>query len=124
MIKSDSFTPFLYYCPYCLQDGCRNDFGLKLKRGISLNRYQCPSCDNIFTTRLLDWPMTIKQYAEWVCVTAVWDFNHKLKWDKIKLRLKEWHVSNTFWTAYYAYKGEPSPLELERKWGEYEGQDI
>lgn len=48
--------------------------------------------------------MDIEQYAVFIYDVKQFDVNHKIKWDKIKQKLRENDLSNQFWQAYYKEK--------------------
>jgi hypothetical protein len=110
-------------CPYCLFSDYISKFTLRKKSGqLSEKSFQCPDCKNIMRhSTLINEIITLENYASWVCNIQEHDIDHRLKWDKIKERLRNIRASSAFWKAYYAKKDELHP-ELA-KWREYEKEE-
>lgn len=70
--------------------------------------------------------MTPVEYAQWLQEYMGYGGFKKVSWEKLKARLKEMGIANTFWTAWYNAKrkkqeesGIPSEAEIARMYEEY-----
>ena len=94
-------------CPYCLYQGKRYMFLVMNKKGDKPQEktFQCPDCKVIMRHYTLNatLDMTITAYAKWVYSVRPFDPG-RLKWEKIKDRLREANLTGQFWDAYFAEK--------------------
>jgi len=94
-------------CPYCLFQDKRYKFLIPKKNSNKPQKktFQCPDCQVVmrFATLMPTLNMNIKAYAKWVYSVRPFDPG-RLKWEKIKARLKESNLTGQFWDAYFAEK--------------------
>ena len=68
--------------------------------------------------------MQITDYARWIFFVRQHDNDGKIKWDKMKKRLRDQYLSAPFWNAYYTIKNEVktgvTEEEMEKAWKEYQ----
>ena len=111
-----------FTCPYCLYTAPLTQFRIKLKKGYSEKRFQCPDCKTIMKRETLTKTMTVKEFAEWILETHAWE---RIHWEKFKQRLKQMGIAKQFWKAYKEYKQqilgetetyEEYPMRKQREW--------
>ena len=116
-----------FTCPFCLYTAPLTEFQIKLKKGYSTKRFQCPDCKTIMRRETLTKPMTIKEFAEWILETHAWE---RIHWEKFKQRLEQYGMARQFWKAYKEYKqqilGETETYEeylmrKQKEWMEEQG---
>jgi RNase P subunit RPR2 len=114
-----------YRCPFCLYEGTIYDFRIKIKNGYSLKSVLCPDCSNKMRMKSLTQELKPADYAKWLYDYIIFGGYSKIKWDKLKYRLKQMGISNTFWTAWKLAKEEVHKLkygDYEKQYEEYEKQ--
>ena len=93
-------------CPYCLFEEKRYKFLISGRNGKPQKRtFGCPDChvEMRYSTLMQTLNMNIKAYAKWVYSVRPFDPG-RLKWEKIKARLREANLTGQFWDAYFVEK--------------------
>lgn len=127
-VEVQQIEPWMTYrCPFCLGEYPSYRFEVHLKSGKKSGKGICPECGQHFLWKTLVSDMTPVQYAEWLYSYMGYGGYQKVSWEKLKLRLKQMGIANTFWEAWKAAKnkayeesGRMSEDEIERQYKEYE----
>lgn len=99
-----------YHCPYCLYKTELRNFVIHNKKGISNKRMMCPDCHNTMRVNTLIRNDTLEEYIKWLQANNEYNYLHgKIKWEKIKERLKTLGIANKFWNTWYRIKAESEP---------------
>jgi transcription elongation factor Elf1 len=107
-----------YRCPFCLWEGDIYAFRIKLKKGYSFKSAECPDCGAKMRMKSLTMDLKPVDYAKWLYEYVKFGGYSKIKWDKLKYRLKQMGIAKTFWEAWKLAKEEAYRL----KYGDYEKQ--
>lgn len=103
-----------FRCNYCLYKGKLTDFHMRLKGGkISEKRFKCPYCGSILNQKTLFKKMSIEEFAEWIFMMSLYDFDKRIQWQTIINRLKEMNISYQFWKHYKEIKKQIKGEEEE-----------
>ena len=105
----------LFVCPYCLHvDGINNYLISSPGGGVSHKQRQCPDCHVLMREKTLHQSDTIVGYVGWLRSVMYYDkLTKRIKWDRIKKRLKERGIANRFWEEFYLQKYEELPAEVK-----------
>lgn len=105
-VKIEAAPPKKYICPFCLYQGYLHEFQIMNKKGPSRKRAKCPDCGQKMRMTTLTQKMTPSDLAKFIFDYTYAFGRYKLSWDKIKPRLKEMGIANTFWEAWKQLKNE------------------
>ena len=92
-----------YTCPFCLCTKPLYAFYIRIKKGYSEKRFECPDCKQIVRRKTLFKVQSVEEFAEWMFDTFQWN---RVSFDKFRQRLKEMGISYQFWNHYKKYKEE------------------
>jgi hypothetical protein len=95
-----------YRCPFCLGEYPSYGFEVILKSNKKSKKAECPECHQMFLWSSLTADMTPVEYAEWLYSYMGYGGYKKVSWEKLKTRLKEMGIANTFWDAWHNIKAK------------------
>ncbi len=103
-----------FVCPYCLHIDNINNYLISTHGSISHLQRQCPDCHVIMRAKTLHVSDTIVGYVSWLRSVMHYDkLTGKIKWDMIKMRLRERGIATKFWEEFYLQKYEELPAEAK-----------
>jgi predicted RNA-binding Zn-ribbon protein involved in translation (DUF1610 family) len=95
-----------YRCPYCLGEYPIYRFETYTKSNKMSKKAKCPECHATMLKKTLTADMTPSEYGRWLYDSCGYGGYLKISWDKIKMRVKDMGIADTFWTAFKAAKAE------------------
>jgi len=95
-----------YRCPYCLGEYPIYKFETYTKLNKVSKKAKCPECHATMLKKTLTADMTPVEYGRWLYDACGYGGYAKINWEKIKMRVKDMGIADTFWTAFKAAKAE------------------
>jgi hypothetical protein len=95
-----------YRCPFCLGEYPIYQFESFTKAGKESKKAVCPECKQTMLKKTLTADMSPVEYGRWLYDYTGYGGYKKISWEKIKRRVVEMGIADTFWTAYKAAKAE------------------
>jgi len=95
-----------YRCPYCLGEYPIYKFETYTKAGKISKKVTCPECKVTMLRKSLTDEMTPTEYGRWLYDSCGYGGYSRISWEKIKMRVRDMGIADTFWTAFKAAKAE------------------